>query len=233
MTKPRILLIDDDSMFRDFLEELLGTERVELEWASNGAAGLEMARERLYELVLLDYQLPDMLGTEALDRLSEGALECPVIMLTGYGSINVAVEAMKKGAEDFFTKPLVDTVAFVRFLNRTLRLDPPLPLPPAAPPASPAGPPREASLAELIAARQPLPPERVREFCARLEPSVALSGRECEVVAALLQGLSNKEIAAALFLSERTIKNHLTRVYERFGVDSRPQLFNRVMSSLA
>ncbi|MFP4581344.1 MAG: response regulator transcription factor [Candidatus Sumerlaeia bacterium] len=237
---PEILLIEDDPTFYQFLKELLASDCVGLCWKSNGAEGISAALSSDYNLIILDYQLPDMLGTEILRQLKGEGVQSPIVMMTGYGSIDVAVEAMKLGAEDFFTKPMPDPAGFVRFLNRILAIDPPLALPdPAAfPPRKPEvrteGTSKEKeSLPDLIARKKNIPPIEVQGYCHKLEPPVEISKRESEVIACLLQGHSNKEIASSLFISERTVKNHLTHIYQKFGVDSRSQLFTRFLSSLA
>ena len=240
--KPRILLIDDDAAFHRFLGSLLEAHRVDLEWRPNGRDGLAAFQPRRFDLVVVDYQLPDMLGTEILDNLHLRDARTPVVMFTGYATVDVAVEAMKRGAVDFFTKPLADPASFIRFLNRTLRLEPPLPLPLAA--LSP-------SAGDVSGAGQGAPGKghgesggagegnhpnveaaQIRDLCARLEPPVTLSNRECEVVAALLRGEANKEIAKRLFISDRTVKNHLTHIYGKFGVETRAHLFNLILTHL-
>jgi FixJ family two-component response regulator len=231
---PRILLIDDDATFHGFLCSLFEADRVELEWRPNGRDGLAAFSPGRFDLVILDYQLPDMLGTEILDNLRVRDAKTPVVMFTGYATVEVAVEAMKRGAVDFFTKPLTDPASFIRFLNRTLRLELPLPLPSAMGPTA-----GEASLSGR-AAPPSLSAEKhsnvdatqIRDLCARLDPPVMLSRRECEVVAALLRGEANKEIATRLFISERTVKNHLTHIYGKFGVETRAHLFNLILTHL-
>jgi DNA-binding NarL/FixJ family response regulator len=225
--KPHILLIDDDPCFKQLLSNLLDPARVDFTWHSSGRAGLEAmasAKPRTFQLLVVDYQLPDMLGTEIIERVRLRDENVPIVMLTGYATVDVAVEAMKRGAADFFTKPLADPVAFVRFVNRTLRLDLPLPLPAASGilPHSPTG--------EI---RLPLTLQDMKEWFAQEQPDVALTEREMEIVALVFKGLANKEIAAALFLCERTIKNHLTEIYEKLGVDGRAQLFHYFLSKKA
>ena len=240
-TRPqtRILLIDDDAAFHRFLCSLLEADRVDLEWRANGRDGLAAFQPRCFDLVVVDYQLPDMLGTEILDNLHLRDARTPVVMFTGYGTVDVAVEAMKRGAVDFFTKPLADPASFIRFLNRTLRLELPLPLPPAAlsssggdVPGAGSGAPGEGQSAPGAEGHPNVEAAQIRDLCARLEPPVTLSNRECEVVAALLRGEANKEIAKRLFISDRTVKNHLTHIYGKFGVETRAHLFNLILTHL-
>ena len=224
----RILLIDDEEYFRIFLSNLFEKESIDVTSCARGKEGLLMLEKETFNLIVVDYQLPDMLGIEALEWMQERGIQTPRIMVTAYGSIDVAVRALKAGAVDFFTKPLADPHAFVRFLNRTLAI----PKPPVAAAAPSASSPEKAE-AGKEAKRVEIDPSRVRDLCGRLSPPVTLSRREYEVIAALLRGLSNKEIASNLFISERTVKNHLTHVYQKFRVDGRSQLFNRILVDLS
>ena len=228
----RILLIDDDVSFHRFLSGLLDGGEVELVSAMNGSDGLHALKESVFDLVLVDYQLPDMLGLEILEWMRDRRIETPKVFVTGFGTIEVAVKAMKLGAVDLFTKPLGDPPAFVRFLNRILALDPPLGQPDVAPgereePADEGVPTdSEAQAPDLTDL------SRVRDLCASHDPPVALSRRECEILAQILRGLSNKEIAATLYISDRTVKNHITHIFRKFDVESRPQLFNKIMRDM-
>ncbi len=228
---PRLLLIDDETYFVQFFTELFQDKNVEVCAADNGQRGIDFLKEKSFDLVVIDYQLPDMLGTQILKWMREQALEVPRIMVTGYGTIDVAVEALKGGAVDFFTKPLGDPQAFVQFLIHTLEL---------GQETEQSATRAAQSAASLIASgTHPITEEsastdleRVREMCHKLNPDMNLTRREYEVITALLRGLSNKEIASALFITERTVKNHLTQVYKKFSVDSRPQLFNKILIGL-
>lgn len=100
-----LLLIDDEEEIRESLRTLLELEDYRVETAATAEEGLSELRAHLFDLVLLDYMLPDKTGLEVLDELREIDHETPVVMLTAYGSVETAVQAVKKGANDFFTKP--------------------------------------------------------------------------------------------------------------------------------
>jgi DNA-binding NarL/FixJ family response regulator len=228
LAKPRILLIDDEEYFRIFLSKLFEGEQIEVVSVGRGREGIGLLEQETFSLIVVDYQLPDMQGTEVLEWLQAHEIGTPRIMVTAYGTIDLAVRALKSGAVDFFTKPLADPPAFVRFLNRTL----------AGGRGAESITAEAASSVERSAHSRNVFPadidsDRVRELCTQLQPPVALSRREYDVIAALLRGLSNKEIASTLYISERTVKNHLTNVYRKFGVDGRSQLFNRILVDLA
>jgi len=103
--KGRILVVDDDAAIRESLEAFLGFEGYQVESAVDGAGGLAALETKAYDLVLLDLMLPDRSGLEVLEQLRRRDLETPVAVLTAYGSIENAVQAIKLGANDFFTKP--------------------------------------------------------------------------------------------------------------------------------
>ncbi len=102
---PSILVIDDKDSMRQMLSKTLESEGYEVETARDGEGGLEKAKEKRYDLVLADLKLPKMNGLEVLSTLKELDPEVGVIMMTAYGTIESAVEAMKQGAFDFLTKP--------------------------------------------------------------------------------------------------------------------------------
>ncbi len=100
----KILVIDDESSIRRTLKEILEFEKHEVELAANGMDGLELAKASVYDVILLDIKMPEMDGMEVLDALQTFS-DCPVIMISGHGTIETAVEAIKKGAYDFIVKP--------------------------------------------------------------------------------------------------------------------------------
>ena len=105
MTDERtILVIDDDESMRDVLSELL-EKRYTLQVASTGEAGLEIAREQSLDAAIVDVMMPGIGGMATLDELRKLDSELPVIMLTAYGSVDSAKEAIKAGAFDYITKP--------------------------------------------------------------------------------------------------------------------------------
>ena len=110
MTK--ILVIDDERPIRSTLKEILEFEKFTVETAEDGKAGLDLILKYKYDLILCDIKMPKMDGMEVLDKIVENNIETPVVMISGHGNVETAVEAIKKGAYDFIQKPLD--------LNRTL-----------------------------------------------------------------------------------------------------------------
>ncbi|MBI3820564.1 MAG: sigma-54-dependent Fis family transcriptional regulator [Planctomycetes bacterium] len=103
---PLILIIDDDADVRESLELVLKYEGFEVAQAAGGSAGLDIVDQRHVDVVLLDVKMPGMDGMEALGRILEIKPAISIIMISGHGDIRMAVDAVKRGAEDFLEKPL-------------------------------------------------------------------------------------------------------------------------------
>ncbi|MGE5583889.1 MAG: sigma-54-dependent transcriptional regulator [Bacillota bacterium] len=101
----RILVVDDDLGMRDTLEAVLTAEGYEVGVAVNGAETTEILARESFDVMLLDFKMPDCTGVELLPLIKKAAPEMPVIMMTAYGTVKAAVEAVKQGAYDFITKP--------------------------------------------------------------------------------------------------------------------------------
>ena len=101
----RILVVDDEADIRESLELLLSSEGYRIDLAANGTEGLAKFESAPYELVLLDLMMPDRSGMDVLKDIRERDRETPVAMITAYGSIEVAVQALKNGATNYFPKP--------------------------------------------------------------------------------------------------------------------------------
>jgi DNA-binding NtrC family response regulator len=103
--KGKILVVDDEADIRESLETLLTMEGYAVDLAQNGGEGLHAMEARDYDLVLLDLMMPDRSGMEVLREVRERDRELPIFMITAYGSTQVAVDALKAGATDYFPKP--------------------------------------------------------------------------------------------------------------------------------
>jgi DNA-binding NtrC family response regulator len=101
----RILVIDDEPEIREGLEDLLTGEGYSVDLANNGTEGEKRLGAKSYDLVLLDLMMPDKSGMDVLKDLRVNDRETPVFMITAYGSVEGAVQALKLGANDFFPKP--------------------------------------------------------------------------------------------------------------------------------
>ena len=104
MGKMGILVVDDDADFRESMKIILEGEGYSIDSASSGNEALKLLDERMYFLVLTDMVMPGLTGMELLEKIKADYLMTEVIMISGYGTIDKAVEAMKKGAFGFFVK---------------------------------------------------------------------------------------------------------------------------------
>ena len=101
-----ILIIDDEKSIRNTLKEILEYEKFEVEEAENGEDGLKKIDSKKYDLILCDIKMPKMDGLEVLTKIQEKNSDIPVVMISGHGTIETAVQAIKVGAFDFIAKPL-------------------------------------------------------------------------------------------------------------------------------
>src|SRR5580698_5104457 len=103
--KARILVVDDELDIREGLETLLKLEGYQVDLAANGTEGLRKIESRAYDMVLLDLMMPDRSGMDVLRDVRGRDRETPIFMITAYGSVEAAVDALKLGANDYFSKP--------------------------------------------------------------------------------------------------------------------------------
>ena len=101
----KILIIDDEKAIRNALKDILEHEKHTVEEAEDGAAGLEKAKKGAFDVVLCDIKMPKMDGLEVLEKLMAHNDDLPVVMISGHGTIDTAVDALKKGAFDYIQKP--------------------------------------------------------------------------------------------------------------------------------
>ena len=101
-----ILIVDDEKAIRNTLKEVLVFENYSVDGAESGFAGLDLLDQKKYDLVFCDIKMPKMDGIEFLDFIQKKHPEIPVIMISGHGNIETAVESLKKGAYDYIQKPL-------------------------------------------------------------------------------------------------------------------------------
>lgn len=117
----KLLIIDDEKSIRNTLKDILEFEGHEVTLAADGVEGLAFATSNNYEVIFSDIKMPNMDGMELLDKLNEANVESSVIMISGHGSIDTAVECIKKGAFDFIQKPLDLNRILITLRNATDR----------------------------------------------------------------------------------------------------------------
>lgn len=103
---PHILVVDDESSIRNVLRDILEMEDYEVEEAKDGIEALAKVKINKFDVIISDIKMPKMDGMDVLERIQVLAPDIPVIMISGHGSIETAVDAVKKGAFDYISKPL-------------------------------------------------------------------------------------------------------------------------------
>lgn len=102
-----VLIVDDDPALRLLCTKILGTKGIEAKTASGGDEAIRLASSEKFRIILLDLKMPGMDGLECLKRLKADGCRADIVMVTGYGNVPTAVEAMKVGARDFIEKPFM------------------------------------------------------------------------------------------------------------------------------
>ncbi len=193
----RVLVVDDHIIVRNGLEQLLATvEGVELVGsAADGAAAVDAVERSRPDVVLMDLSMPVMDGIEATRRISARFPECRVLVLTSYTDQKRILDALEAGADGYLLKHSEPDVIV-------------------------------AAVREVMDGGSPLDPKAARVLLEsrRTAPTAhGLTERELEVLGLVRDGLANKQIARRLLISERTVKSHLTRIFQRLGVTDRTQ----------
>jgi DNA-binding NarL/FixJ family response regulator len=192
----RVLLAEDHAVVRAGLERLLATvDDIEVVGqAVDGEQAVELAAEHRPDVILMDISMPNMNGIEATRQIMEANDEIQVVVLTSFADREKVEAALDAGAIGYLLKD-ADPEEVIRGVQAAARGESPL-----APKAARA----------LLTARA----ER---------PELHLSERELDVLRCVAQGLPNKLIARELGISEKTVKAHLTRVFQQLGVTDRTQ----------
>ncbi len=102
----KILIIDDERSIRNSLKEILADEGYDVDVAENGTEGCSMVEKEKYDVIFCDIKMPEMDGMEVLDRFTQMGLDSAIVMISGHGDIDSAVDCIKRGAFDFIQKPL-------------------------------------------------------------------------------------------------------------------------------
>ncbi|MDD2367137.1 MAG: sigma-54 dependent transcriptional regulator [Desulfuromonadaceae bacterium] len=127
MGKTRALIIDDELVIREGLKRILEEESFVVESCASGYHAVEMLQQSDFDIIITDLKMPGMSGMEVLKSVRTLQPDIPVILITGYASVDTAVEAMKNGASDYITKPFVPNLLLEKVKNalaqRTISLD--------------------------------------------------------------------------------------------------------------
>ncbi len=203
MTKIRVLLVDDQALFREGLRTLLSVwDDIEVVGeAANGAEAVTAVAQLKPDVVLMDLRMPVLDGVAATRRICAQNPDCRIIVLTTFDDDEHIFDGLRAGAAGYLLKD-VPSAKLVEAIRATAR--------------------GESFLQPSVAARV------VAEFTRMGQPPQQplvepLSARELEVLKLVGDGRGNKEIAAALFIAEGTVKNHLTNILGKLGVRDRTQ----------
>jgi DNA-binding NarL/FixJ family response regulator len=201
----KILLADDQALFREGLHLLLSTQpdfEVVAE-ATNGEEALQLAHKFRPQIVLMDMRMPILNGVEATRRLRETQPDCRVIVLTTFDDDALVFEGLRAGAVGFLLKA-VSTSRLLEAIRAVARGDSIL---------APSVTTKVVAEFARLANQTPSPPALVNP----------LSERELEVLRLVAKGATNRTIAATLFIAEGTVRNHLTNILSKLDVTDRTQ----------
>jgi DNA-binding NarL/FixJ family response regulator len=210
----RVLVADDQAVVRDGLALLLSTaEDIDVvAVAADGAQAVELALREMPAVALVDLRMPQLDGAEVTASLAEQAPAIRVLILTTYDDDEAVMPALRAGAAGYLTKDTTGEalIAAIRDVaaGRTV-LDATV----------------QARLVELLRAPVPAEPAMTASAIpATDQPGETLTPREIDVVRLIAEGLSNKQVARRLFVSEATVKTHLNHVLGKLDVEGRPGL---------
>ncbi len=209
--KIRVLIVDDHAMVRQGLRtflELQDTSDLPIEVsgeAANGIEAVELAKQTQPDIVLLDLVMPEMDGLQAAPRIIEASPHSRVIILTSFGEEDKVLPAIRAGAQGYLLKdiPPTELVQAVReaYLGK-VQLHPDV----------------AKKLMSAVAAKDAHPANR-----AATESENGLTEREQEVLQLIADGMNNRDIAAKLVISEKTVKTHVSNILSKLNLDDRTQ----------
>ncbi|MNW40637.1 Response regulator protein VraR [compost metagenome] len=200
----KILIVDDHMVVREGLKMILETDnRFQIVGeAENGKAALSLIDELSPDVILLDLNMPIMNGEETLQALKTKQCNIPVIILTTYNEDGLMVNALALGAKGYLLKDTSRDHLF-NTIESAIRGDTLL---------------QSDILSKVLAVK-----DRFEERKVKKEEYLVLTDKEIFILQLVARGFKSKEIAFDMGVSERTIKAHLTNIYNKLGVDSRSQ----------
>ncbi len=202
----RVVIVDDHRLVRDGLRRALEEAGLDVVGeAGDGLEGIEVVTELRPHVVLMDMSMPNLDGLEATRRLRTRAPDSRIVMLTMHAEERLIADARMAGAVGFLVKDastdeVVQAVRDAHSGKHVLSM-----------PAPDAGPVLDPQPRDAAAPREPAP------------DAPQLTDRERQLLQLLADGQTPKEVAEALFIAPKTVRNHLTKIYAKLGVESRSQ----------
>ncbi|MBC8589528.1 response regulator [Wansuia hejianensis] len=199
-----LMIVDDHSLMRAGLRKIIEeTNDIKIIYeAKNGQEAIEIVSVRAPDIILLDINMPRLNGLETLRRIKDLGIKSKIIILSSYTSKNYIIEAIKIGADAYISKN-IDTstlIDVIRDVNRGKNYLQP-------------------SLQKIL--NQNLNKDHSNDVA--INKIELLSKREYEILYLLAIGYNNQEIGRELYISEKTVKNHITNVYKKLDVKDRVQ----------
>lgn len=195
----KILITDDHPYVREGLLSMLKRERdfTVVGEAGNGVEAVSKAKELSPDVILMDLRMPEMDGVEAMNQIREAKPDIKFVILTTYSDDDYIFRGIAAGARAYLLKdaPREDLFKAIRAVHRG------------------------ESLIQPVVASKVL--DRLTELSRRAPSSDELSGRELEVLQLMAKGAANKEIGAALHISQSTVKTHISSIFQKLGVNDR------------
>lgn len=202
MSKISVMIVDDQPIVRDGLKLILSlSEEINvLCTASNGEEAVEMCEKYEPDIILMDIRMPVMDGVKATGIIKERYPKVRIIVLTTFNDDSFIFEALKNGASSYLLKDvesgeLINTIKII-YLGGTM-------------------------LQNSVAARLV---NKMNELSSQKSSTDNLTQRELEISKLVAEGLSNKEIASKLFITEGTVKNHISSILSKLGLSHRTQI---------
>jgi len=204
MSKIRVLLADDHSMVRQGLKQILELEEdiTVVAQASNGAEAVELARQHKPDVILMDINMPGTNGLQAIQELKQDSYPFKIVVLTIHEDREYLFKTLQMGAEGYVLKDAEPSV-----LVEAIR--------------------------SVFKGQSYIQPNMTKELVAEFnritlhEKSKSeengLTPREIEVLSLIAEGMLNKEIAKRLYISEKTVKNHVSNIFKKINVSDRTQ----------
>ncbi|MFY9285939.1 MAG: response regulator transcription factor [Tissierellaceae bacterium] len=202
----RVMIVDDHQLFREGIKSILSATKdiLVVSEAADGETAITQAHIHNPDIILLDIVMPHIDGIRTLRRMKDLGIKSRIIILSAHSSKNYIINAIKLGASGYITKDnnrqnLIQVIRRVASGGKYL----------------------QPSLGMIL--RQNLEEEEDDDYSEDIKKMELLSRREFEILTLVARGNTNKEIGNKLFISEKTVKNHMTQIFKKIEVEDRVQ----------